>query len=250
MVTKALAEDVKAAISNGTNMSVEDVRSICENFLTVILDKVKGGEEVTLTNFLKIKRVLNKERTFNIPKSDVTKTKPERYGLSVKVMAGTKAAFEAIPVSNEANDSETEEPEPPKPAPKGKGKAKAPVPKSDSDSEEPKPAPKGKGKGKAKAPVPKSDSDSEEPEPPKPPAPKGKGKAKGKAKTESETEAEPEEPVRKQTKPKATKAKKTKSDDEDVLEREDTNMNGWTFDEQIKTSPINSKKQQKKKKKI
>ena len=201
MVTKALAEEVKAAM--GSSASVDEVRNICENFLTVILDKVKGGEEVTLTNFLKIKRVLNKERTFKIPRTENTTTKPERYGISVKVMAGTKSAFEALPIGE--SDAE-KEPEPevekePEVAPK-----KAPAPKKGKKAPEPE-----------KEPESDKESDTEE---------KPKKKAPAKKKTKASDCDEP----KKKAAPKKTK--KAKSDEEeDVLEREETGMNAWTFED-------------------
>ena len=76
----------------------EQVRSICETFLNVIIDKVKAGEDVTLLNFLKFERVLVKERTFSIPNSEEKTTKPEHYSMKVKIMDGTKATFENIAI--------------------------------------------------------------------------------------------------------------------------------------------------------
>jgi nucleoid DNA-binding protein len=206
MVTKALAEEVKAAM--GSSASVDEVRNICENFLTVILDKVKGGEEVTLTNFLKIKRVVNKERTFKIPRTENTTTKPERYGISVKVMAGTKSAFEALPIGE--SDAEKEpEPEVPEVEVAPKLEKKAPAP-----------APKGKGK-KAPEPEKEPESDKESDIEEKP-----KKKAPAKKKTKASDCDEP----KKKAAPKKTK--KAKSDEEeDVLEREETGMNAWTFED-------------------
>jgi nucleoid DNA-binding protein len=234
MITKTLAEDVKSAM--GTDLSVDEVRSVCENLLTVILEKVKSGEEVTLTNFLKFKRVLQKERTFKIPNSDKTTVKAERYGLNVKIMAGTKAMIEAIPV-----ESESDEPAEVKPA-KGK-KAPAKAAKAESDSEPaPEPAKAAKGKGKKK-----TESDAEA-EPAKPPAKAAKGKGKKKPEpepVESETEAEPKAesdtepepaPVKGKAKapPKAkapAKGKKAAAvEEENVLEREDAPTK-WTFDD-------------------
>ena len=194
MVTKALAEDVKSAMDS--SMSVDEVRNICENFLTVILDKVKGGEEVTLTNFLKIKRVFNKERTFKIPRSEETTTKPDRYSINVKVMAGTKSAFEALPIDVVAVDTEEEKPKPKKAAP-----VKKAVVKSDTEEEEEKPK-----KAPAKKAV-KSDTEEEE-EPKKAPAPVKTKKAPAKGK------------------------KGKKSEEEDVLKHEQTEINAWTFDDE------------------
>lgn len=144
MVTKALAEEVKKATTE--QFTTDQVQSLCETFLTVILDKVKAGEDVTLTNFLKFERALNKERTFSIPNSDKTTTKPERYSLKVKVMSGVKTAFETLPVETDSDVSK---------------KAK-----SDTDSDEVKPKAK---KAPAVKKAPKAKVEIEE-------APKPKGK--------------------------------------------------------------------------
>jgi nucleoid DNA-binding protein len=168
MVNKTLADEVMASCD--TDMSSEQVRKVCETFLSVILTKVKAGEPVVLTNFLKFERVLNKERTFSIPNSDKTTTKPARYGLKVRIMTNVKTAFEAIHVNDDSDENEAvvEPSDEEKEVPKGKGKGKA---VSESSDEEKK-VPKGKGKGKAV-----SESSDEEKE-----VPKGKGKG-GKGKT-------------------------------------------------------------------
>ena len=205
MVTKALAEEVKAAM--GSSASVDEVRNICENFLTVILDKVKGGEEVTLTNFLKIKRVLNKERTFKIPRTENTTTKPERYGISVKVMAGTKSAFEALPIGESDAEKEPEPEVEKEPEVVPKPEKKAPAPKKGKKAPEPEPE---------KEPESDKESDTEE---------KPKKKAPAKKKTKASDCDEPKKKAPKKT-------KKAKSDEEeDVLEREETGMNAWTFED-------------------
>lgn len=174
MVTKALAEEVKVALDN--DMTDDQVQKVCETFMQVIYNKVEKGEEVTLTNFVKFARVLNKERTFSIPNSDEKTTKPARYGLKVKIMAGVKTAFEAIPIEQGASDNDSE--------PKSKGKAKAKAKESDSEI---KPEPKPKGKGKAKAAKEESDSEIQsvsdsEPKSKGKGTANAKGKAKGKAK--------------------------------------------------------------------
>lgn len=82
MVPKHLADEVSKICSGN---KVED---ICEALMTVIIDKVKKGEEVTLSNFIKFERVLNKERA----------TKPAHYSMRVKVLAETKEIMEAVPI--------------------------------------------------------------------------------------------------------------------------------------------------------
>jgi len=110
MIPKALAIAVKES-NNDINVSVDDVKVICETLFVYILDQVKGGKDVTITNFLKFKRNLNKARTFRKPKSEETTSKPERYSLSVKIMANTKTAFEQIPVASDVSEEAVSESE-------------------------------------------------------------------------------------------------------------------------------------------
>jgi nucleoid DNA-binding protein len=115
MVSDKVAKNVLAYVDGG-DFAV--VKVICEAFCDMILNEVKEGREVSLTNFLKFKRVTRKPRTFNIPPkkgaksasasdsdqegSEVSKGerafKSERYAMQVSIMAQTKKTFEAIPI--------------------------------------------------------------------------------------------------------------------------------------------------------
>jgi nucleoid DNA-binding protein len=145
MVNKAFAGEIWGIINDESmikdqiviDLTADQIHLVCETFVTLILNKVKNGEDVTLTNVLKFERVLNEERTFKIPNKDKTTTKPAHYSMKVKVMAGVKTAFEEIPVETEK--------------PKKVAAAKKAI-KADTDSEaEPELPLKNKAKGKVVA---------------------------------------------------------------------------------------------------
>ena len=113
MVSEKVAKNVLAYVDGG-DLAV--VKVICEAFCDMILNEVKEGREVSLTNFLKFKRVTRPPRTFNIPPKKGTKAASEsdqegsedskgerafksaRYAMQVSIMAHTKQTFEAIPI--------------------------------------------------------------------------------------------------------------------------------------------------------
>lgn len=99
MITKSMALAVKK--NSAVNVDEETVKQICESLFTVILDDVKRGKDVTITNFVKFKRVVRKERTFKNPNNSNLTTKPERYAMTATVMSGMKKVFEAMEVTAE-----------------------------------------------------------------------------------------------------------------------------------------------------
>ena len=101
MVNKAFVKELISS-ANLTGSEAE-VHAICESMMTLIIEKVKKGETVSFTNFLKFQRTVNKARTFKNPKSDAETTKPTRYGISVKVMPATRLALEQIPMDSETD---------------------------------------------------------------------------------------------------------------------------------------------------
>ena len=178
MVNKAF---VKELISTANlNGSEAEVHAICESMMTLIIEKVKKGETVSFTNFLKFQRTVNKERTFKNPKSDTETTKPARYGISVKVMPATRLALEQIPMEsdsdekepeNEISEEEEEKPKQKKVVPKEKKAVKKAEKKPEiseeeiSEEEEEKPkVPKEKKAVKPKVPKEKKEKKAIEPE--------------------------------------------------------------------------------------
>ena len=170
MVNKAF---VKELISTANlNGSEAEVHAICESMMTLIIEKVKKGETVSFTNFLKFQRTVNKERTFKNPKSDTQTTKPARYGISVKVMPATRLALEQIPMEseepekepvNEISEEEEEKPKQKKVVPKEKKAEKKPeISEGEISEEEEKPkVPKEKKAVKPKVPKEKKEKKSE-----------------------------------------------------------------------------------------
>jgi nucleoid DNA-binding protein len=135
MISKALAEKVNASNSDWS-FEDSDVQRICEGFCQYIIDNVKRGETVNLTNFAKFARALRKERTFTSPNDKTNKiTKPDRYALSITVMAGVKEEFEKLNVSGDNNDEvivdDEDDAEPPVADKKEKKSRKKSVKKTD-----------------------------------------------------------------------------------------------------------------------
>lgn len=96
MINKAFIKDLHTKVDNG--LTVDQLHTICESMFQLIIEKVKNGENVNFTNFIKFQRIVNKERTFRNPKNKTETTKPARYGISIKVMPNLRSAFESIPM--------------------------------------------------------------------------------------------------------------------------------------------------------
>jgi nucleoid DNA-binding protein len=137
MISKALAEKINASNSDWS-FEDSDVQRICEGFCQYIIDNVKRGETVNLTNFAKFARALRKERTFTSPNDKTNKiTKPDRYALSITVMAGVKEEFEKLTVNGDNNDEVIVDEEDAEPPVAEKSKEKKSRKKSVKKSEEP-----------------------------------------------------------------------------------------------------------------
>ena len=110
-VSVKLAKTVKTAL--GDEFSQETVHKICNAFIKVIIDNVKSGNTVTLTNNMSFKRILRNERVHKNPK-DRSKviTKPAHYVMKMEVKQALKTAFESIDViANEADIPTTDDEE-------------------------------------------------------------------------------------------------------------------------------------------
>ena len=75
------------------------VKTILDMFIKTIVENVKNGDNVTLTNYMTFKRTQRAERTHKIPKTDNTVTKPAHMVMTIDVKPALKKEFEALPVS-------------------------------------------------------------------------------------------------------------------------------------------------------
>lgn len=74
------------------------VKIICDMFIKTVIESVKAGENVTLTNYLTFKRAKRAERVHKIPKSEETVTKPAHYVMTIDVKPALKKEFETLQV--------------------------------------------------------------------------------------------------------------------------------------------------------
>ena len=75
------------------------VKTILDLFVKTIVENVKNGDNVTLTNYMTFKRMQHAERVHKIPKTDNTVTKPAHMVMTIDIKPALKKEFEAIPVS-------------------------------------------------------------------------------------------------------------------------------------------------------
>ena len=76
------------------------VKTILDLFIKTVVENVKNGDNVTLTNYMTFKRTLRAERTHKIPKTDNTVTKPAHMVMTIDIKPALKKEFEAIPVTD------------------------------------------------------------------------------------------------------------------------------------------------------
>ncbi len=103
-VPMPLVKKVKEQLGTEVNLkNVNELKTILETFIEVIVDTVSKGDSVTLPNVMTFKRVLRKERTHMNPRTHMNKVmesivKPAHYVFSMYVKARLKKDFETIEV--------------------------------------------------------------------------------------------------------------------------------------------------------
>lgn len=88
-------------ICTETEASAEDVRKICDSFLSTLVANVKEGKNVSFKNALSFKRVLRADRNHKKPKTDEVIFKKAHYVMSMDVKPTLRKAFEEIEVSED-----------------------------------------------------------------------------------------------------------------------------------------------------
>lgn len=82
-----------------SNMSQKAIKAICDTFVKTVIENVKSGNNVTLTNYMTFKRALREERTHKVPKSDKVVTKPEHYVMCIDVKPALKTQFADVEIT-------------------------------------------------------------------------------------------------------------------------------------------------------
>lgn len=168
-VSLKLAKEVKEFMGdNASDLSQDMISKVCNAFIKVIIDQVKSGKNVTLTNHMTFKRNLSDERMRKNPKTQESILKPAHYTLKMELKPALKVEFAQLDVA-EQDVAEQDEPE--KPVKRAKAAEVAEVvekskkSEDSEESEEDEPVKKPKGKGKK---VVSSDDEDEEAKPAKP----------------------------------------------------------------------------------
>ena len=130
-ISKSLATTVANKVDGVT---VDKAQEVCETLIAHIINELKHGDQVTLTNFIKFKRVTKGERTYTHPKTGDKTIKPAHLAVTVNTMPGLKKMFEELdlndsPVSKDETSSDDDEEEIPKKKPAAPKKKPAAAPK-------------------------------------------------------------------------------------------------------------------------
>lgn len=99
-VPMPLVKKVKEQLDGVQFKNLNELKTILETFVNVIVDTTKDGTSVTLPNYMTFKRVYRNERRHKNPKTKEEIIKPEHYVLSMYVKAQLKKQFEDIPVTD------------------------------------------------------------------------------------------------------------------------------------------------------
>ena len=200
-----MAADVKAF--GKIDLTHAQVHDVCESFIKFILSSVKDGNDVSITNFVKVSRTVVKERVFRNPKNSNETTKPEHYAMRIAIKPFVKKEFDDIAVDHEEDAKRVKV--------KGKGKAKAAV--SDDEMTEVKVSgdADNSDEDEVKMHVNPAAVESEEEEVPKKKAEPKPKKAKVEKKPTVAVESDEENPAKKKPAPKG-KGKKAVVEEEDL----------------------------------
>ena len=141
-VSLKMAKEVKEVMGDcASDLSQDKIHKVCNALIKVIVDQVKSGKNVTLTNHMSFKRVMRKERVHRNPKTGESVNKPAHFVLKMEVKQALKAQFEELDIEEDEpvveDESEDEEEKPaPKKTTKPKKAAKKPVVVEESEDEE------------------------------------------------------------------------------------------------------------------
>jgi nucleoid DNA-binding protein len=100
-LVKKVREQLNADQAPVNFKNMNELKSVLETFVKVIVDTTSNGDNVTLPNFMTFKRVLRNERTHKNPMTKEQIIKPAHYVLSMYVKAHLKKDFEQLEVQSE-----------------------------------------------------------------------------------------------------------------------------------------------------
>lgn len=103
-VPMPLVKKVKEQLDGIQFKNLNELKTVLETFVNVIVETTKDGTSVTLPNYMTFKRVYRNERRHKNPKTKEEIIKPEHYVLSMYVKAQLKKQFEDIPVTDRPSD--------------------------------------------------------------------------------------------------------------------------------------------------
>lgn len=90
-------------------MSVKDVKEVCEAFVKTLIGEVLRGRSVSLTNNMTFKRALRGDRVHKNPKTGEEVHKKAHYVMSMDVKPALKRQFEEIEVDAGEREESGEE---------------------------------------------------------------------------------------------------------------------------------------------
>lgn len=102
-LVKKVKDQLNADGAN-VNLKAQDLKTVLEGFVKLIVDSTSKGDAVTLPNNMTFRRVLRNERTHKNPKTKEEITKPAHYVLSMYPKAQLKQNFAQLPVQDSDMD--------------------------------------------------------------------------------------------------------------------------------------------------
>ena len=104
-VSLKMAKEVKEFMGDSaSDLSQDKIHKVCNALIKVIVDQVKSGKTVTLTNNMSFKRVLRNERVHRNPKTHESVTKPAHFVLKMEVKQALKTQFEELDINEEVEE--------------------------------------------------------------------------------------------------------------------------------------------------
>ena len=99
-VPMPLVKKVKEQLDGIQFKNLNELKTVLETFVNVIVETTKDGTSVTLPNYMTFKRVYRNERRHKNPKTKEEIIKPEHYVMSMYVKSQLKKQFEDIPITD------------------------------------------------------------------------------------------------------------------------------------------------------
>jgi nucleoid DNA-binding protein len=100
-IPKVLADQVAVHLKN--EYETADIQRVGAALFEVILNNLKPGKDIVLTNCIKFHLSSMKERIYSNPQNEVKTTKEAHYAVRVSVMPAVKKRFEGMAIEAEAD---------------------------------------------------------------------------------------------------------------------------------------------------